>query len=348
VLDLPDLWQLISSLPLVDGELPRPTLDSLANRYGIDPDVFFSAATEKFGGNPDVPDEAESEEEYRGAEYSAFLGNRPPHEDRVDFDNVAQSIENYSAKFQNYFEHVILLPKLRETRALTGFSRVEPPEVASNLADLSLHPRPWFPAMEVRGEGIFLVLDMERVEDWERQFPDHLDRATRLQTRLGQYRTNSTGSVVPVPARLILLHTFAHLLIRQLVFDCGYDSSALRERIYVNREGSQEMLGLLIYTSSGDAEGTLGGLVRQGQPGRLEPTVEAAISNARLCSTDPLCSESEGQGIYGLNLAACHACTLLPETSCEFGNTLLDRVTVIGSPGNLGSGFFNGLGQETF
>ena len=110
--------------------------------------------------------------------------------------------------------------------------------------------------------------------------------------------------------------------------------------MYVGSDGGDQMSGLLIYTASGDSEGTLGGLVRQGLPGRLEATVDAAIRNAGLCSSDPLCIESKGQGINGLNLSACHACTLLPETSCEEGNRLLDRALLIGTPDNPDLGFF--------
>jgi len=101
------------------------------------------------------------------------------------------------------------------------------------------------------------------------------------------------------------------------------------------------MSGILIYTASGDSEGTLGGLVRQGEPGRLDQTLRAAIANAAICYSDPLCIESNGQGVYSLNLAACHACTLLPETSCEMGNTHLDRGLVIGTPKNPEFGYFS-------
>jgi hypothetical protein len=92
------------------------------------------------------------------------------------------------------------------------------------------------------------------------------------------------------------------------------------------------MSGILIYTASGDAEGTLGGLVRQGKPDFLNKIVTNAIERASWCSSDPLCIESEGQGMAALNLSACHACTLLPETSCEEFNRLLDRALVVGTP----------------
>jgi hypothetical protein len=137
----------------------------------------------------------------------------------------------------------------------------------------------------------------------------------------------------------VLLHSFAHLLIRQLAYDSGYDSSSISERIYASN-GSNGMAGILLYTASGDSEGTLGGLVRQGRPEYLPSTINAALENGRYCSSDPLCIESTGQGLNSLNLAACHACSLLPETSCEMSNMLLDRALIIGHPENLQLAYF--------
>ena len=91
------------------------------------------------------------------------------------------------------------------------------------------------------------------------------------------------------------------------------------------------MSGLLIYTAAGDCEGTMGGLVQQGKPGRFESLLFGAIQDVQWCSSDPLCIESRGQGVDSLNRAACHACTLLPETSCEEGNRYLDRAALIGT-----------------
>jgi hypothetical protein len=144
--------------------------------------------------------------------------------------------------------------------------------------------------------------------------------------------------------RYILLHTLAHLLINRLTFECGYSSAALRERLYVSENPSAPMAGILIYTAAGDAEGTLGGLVRMGKPGRLEPLLARALTGAKWCSADPVCMEmgqSGGQGPDSLNLAACHGCGLVPETACEEFNRLLDRGLVIGPFGNPTIGFFN-------
>ena len=132
----------------------------------------------------------------------------------------------------------------------------------------------------------------------------------------------------------MLLHTFAHLMINQLTFDCGYGSASLSERLFVSANRTAPMAGILIYTAAGDSEGTLGGLVQMGHPGYLEPIIWRAIERARWCSSDPVCMElsaSGGQGPDSLNLAACHSCALVPETSCEEFNTLLDRALVVGS-----------------
>jgi uncharacterized protein DUF1998 len=150
-------------------------------------------------------------------------------------------------------------------------------------------------------------------------------------------------------SRYLLVHTFAHILINQLVFECGYSAASLRERLYVSADPAAPMAGLLVYTAAGDSEGTLGGLVRLGQPERLGPVVRRALSRASWCSADPVCSEHlGGQGSKLANLAACHACVLLPETSCETINQGLDRALVVGTPAARGRGFMSFLLNENY
>jgi hypothetical protein len=132
------------------------------------------------------------------------------------------------------------------------------------------------------------------------------------------------------------------LLIKQLVFYCGYSQASLKERLYVS-DGQESMSGLLIYTASGDSEGTLGGLVRMGKPGFLEQIVEQALREAEWCSNDPVCSENgliqeEGEVIN--RLSACYACALIPETACEAFNLFLDRSLLVGNPLETGLSFF--------
>lgn len=145
------------------------------------------------------------------------------------------------------------------------------------------------------------------------------------------------------PPRFVLLHTLGHLLINELVFTCGYSSASLRERLYVSTNAEREMAGLLIYTAAGDSEGTMGGLVRMARPDNLRAVFVSAVSGARWCSTDPVCMEAgeQGQGPDSCNLAACHGCALLPETSCEEFNRFLDRGLVIGTFTDPTLGYFS-------
>jgi len=144
-----------------------------------------------------------------------------------------------------------------------------------------------------------------------------------------------------------MLHTFAHLLIRQLSFECGYSASSLKERIYStdpSDTSSTSMGGILIYTADSDSEGSLGGLVRQGSPDRLFPAICYALMKSSWCSSDPICTELGGQGLMGLNQAACHGCALISETSCSYSNVLLDRSLVTGRSDISGrTGFFSDL-----
>lgn len=223
---------------------------------------------------------------------------------------------------------IVLADRLREVRALQGFRRVSPGSTFVP-ADTSRRLR-WLPAVEVFGEGIFLTLDKGELTAWERN-EQVRDRVAGLRDDLSRsFQADRLAAVTgeELSARFVLLHTFAHLLIRQLSFESGYSTASLRERVYARPENDQ--YGVLIYTAAGDAEGTLGGLVQQGEPPRLAETLLRMAEAAAWCSADPLCAEHTGQGFDNLNRAACHACALLPETSCETGNTLLDRALVVG------------------
>jgi hypothetical protein len=236
-----------------------------------------------------------------------------------------------------HVDKVVVGTKLRLVKALCGFSRLG--QDALVTPDLG-RGQDWLPAIEIFGEGIFLRLDEERVVEWESN-PDVLARVAPLAHRAS---ASFLGRHLPdTSARFVLLHTLSHLLIRQLAYDCGYTSACLCERLYVKKGGTDEgMAGVLIYTADGDSEGTLGGLARQGQPDRLVRTLLAALQTAQWCSLDPICGERASQGYDGLNLAACHACTLVSETSCGYFNSLLDRSLLVGN-GSSVPGFFDGL-----
>lgn len=140
--------------------------------------------------------------------------------------------------------------------------------------------------------------------------------------------------------RYILLHTLAHLIIRELTTQCGYTSASLKEKIYSSEGEEKEMCGILIYTASSDSDGSLGGLARQGVTEKLRDILLTMLEEASWCSNDPICIDSTSQGYASLNYAACHACGLLPETSCECGNVLLDRGAIIGTAEDTSLGYF--------
>ncbi|MFI6888517.1 DrmB family protein [Streptosporangium canum] len=227
--------------------------------------------------------------------------------------------------------------RVREVRALRGFRRhnAEADFIPSDLGP-DRKRKPVYPAIEMFGEGIFLQFDEDRVSEWE-SLPEVRARAGILMNR----RNSSPWAHrldVPEP-RFIALHTIAHLLIRRLAFASGYSSASLQERIYAHSDRPDRTAGILIYTAAGDAQGTLGGLVRLGEPDKILPLLLAALSDADVCSNDPVCIESDRQGSSQLNLSACHGCALVSETSCETANRLLDRQLVLGG-GNV-AGFLD-------
>lgn len=212
--------------------------------------------------------------------------------------------------------------------------------------------RSWLPAVEVFGEGIYLEIDETRLGEWQESNSKWL--SNRLDDGFITRLASELKTLPPLDAvdrdwasRYLLVHTFAHVLINQLVFECGYSTAALRERLYVSSDTDAPMAGILIYTAAGDSEGTLGGLVRLGRPDRLWPVIQRALGRASWCSADPICSEHlGGQGSRLANLAACHACVLLPETSCETINQGLDRAMIIGTPEARPRGFMAGLLEQ--
>lgn len=325
----------------INGGLNREIINYLADSAGIERDILYAAfvkRSECIEGLPEVNEEI-SEDEYRLAEYKVLIKNSGS--DAQDFHSQNYPIASYNPKINKYFKSISLVPKLRETRAFLGFSRLEPNDAAVSERKKMLRTgsENWLPAIEVYGEGIFFEFNEEAVQRWA-QKPSVSERVKGLNRTYenSKFGQRAEGNLRP---EFVLIHTFAHLLINQLSFDCGYGSSALRERIYCEKtSNNHKMYGVLIYTASGDSEGSLGGLVRQGEAGRIEDTIVDAVKNAQWCTSDPICIQSAGQGPESCNLAACHNCTLLPETCCECGNRLLDRATVVGMLKDKDIGFF--------
>lgn len=270
--------------------------------------------------------------QYRVEEYLALTGEIGANSDSMlgDFSREEMDISEYDLP---HIKAISLIDKVRVVNALIGFSRIQPAMSAADKGFVSVKERNtnWFPAYEVRGEGIFIEFNQDEIDAWIERSPEILERVQRLND---SYAVSFIGKNHPrtITPKFVMLHTLAHLLISQLSFECGYSIASLSERLYCSEESDgKKMAGIFIYTASGDSEGTLGGLVRQGRADAFPRIFTKAISNARTCSNDPICIMSHGQGRDSLNLAACHACGLLPETCCEEKNAFLDRGMIVGT-----------------
>ncbi|MFD2271478.1 DrmB family protein [Undibacterium arcticum] len=245
-----------------------------------------------------------------------------------------------------FFSKIIRVARLREVRVVRGFTRINPPfdpdgaDVAPPFLSLRCTGFP----QSRSGEKVFLQFNLRRLAEWETR-AEIIERcAVADASWTVEWHSRNEDKPKPYPAspRLLLMHTFAHALIRQLTLECGYSSASLRERLYVS-EGEQGMAGLLIYTATPDSDGTLGGLQRQAMPDLLGPAVEGAIRSAQWCSSDPLCINGEMTAPESHSLASCHSCTMVPETSCEMHNRFLDRALLVGKDDNPTLGYFRAL-----
>lgn len=248
-----------------------------------------------------------------------------------------------------YFDGIIRAVRLREVRAILGFTRINAPENENDpcIAKLSAEKLDWLPAIEVRGEGIFIHLNVQSLLKWEQQQKVKKRAGDLNISYIEEWRSKYPGTQpsLQITARFLLIHTLAHALMKRLSYECGYSGASLRERLYVS-EGESGMCGLLIYTSTSDSDGTLGGLQRQGEKNRIERTIKLAIKDMEWCSSDPLCIQNMVSAREHHSLAACHSCVLVSETSCEFFNRFLDRAMLVGLPENPDVGYFRRMLRE--
>lgn len=264
----------------------------------------------------------------RESEFKAFLEVLP--DQREDEDLVTRNksdewrelgstvdLNSEERKIVHGVRHLVRVDRLKAVKVFKGFTRlggevIVPPDIVGKSD--------WLPAMELYGEGIFLALDEDRLKVWE-QIAAVVSRLNRLLPRFTQSGRDDPN---PLTTRFMLLHTLSHLLMRQIESEGGYPAASLIERIYC-ANAPEPMAGILIHVAVPDIAGSLGGLAELGEPRRFLGILIRALEHSRWCSLDPVCSEHEGQGPGLLNRAACHACALVPEPACEYGNTLLDR-----------------------
>ncbi|PRB76092.1 hypothetical protein CQ012_10600 [Arthrobacter sp. MYb214] len=357
LMDLPSVSVIMSTLHSVFGsELGVDVLrNSLLNK--VPPELFHAASDEelmdgyleRFG---DSGKTTEGEEESGNESLSETNIWRYPEylQIRETPKDVFLTISDpgIHSDLDDLLDRVRSVEVLRETRALRGFTRVHDDPLTLSEGKKQLRRQPlapqqdWLPAYVVKGEGIYFELNEQRLSAWE-STPGARARAQKISDRYKIAAAQRGLEERELTPRFILMHTLGHLLINELVYTCGYSSASLRERLYVSESPNSRMAGILIYTAAGDSEGTLGGLVRMAQTDNLRSTFYSAISKAKWCSSDPVCMETgaKGQGPDSCNLAACHSCSLVPETSCEEFNRFLDRGLVIGTLDDPALGYFH-------
>lgn len=327
-------WPVVSAIP-VDAIEATLTAMGLPQEAGLPVMDLLAAILEMRG---ETASEAPTDSDLRREEYQALVVGRPETSPRQQF--VCAPVDGLDEAALSVLQGVSEVARLREVRALEGFTRVKPTGEegeASRLAPVSLEELDWLPAIEVLGEGVFLRVREDALAAWEHE-DFAVGRALAINDALKARAEQYDGPpLAGVSARQLLLHSFAHVLLTELSLDAGYPVASLRERVY----SAPEQTGILVYTASADSAGSLGGLSAQSDPDRIWAVVQSAIRRARWCSSDPVCIESSGSGSDALNLAACHACLLLPETSCERMNHVLDRACLVGLPSWPELGFFS-------
>ena len=346
-----DLWddlQIVDDAAGLDFMKKKPAVAAALDPFDDD-DVLIAIDERKRGKGTDRP--------VKQVELDALLGapEGSGDESTVDPDFHARRLPSAAwrrSARSSGVASVIQLHRLREGQALVGFTRFEAvtPDIHGEYdtdverAAIALDPE-WFPAVENRGEGVFVQLRTDAVQAW-RQRPGVARRLAEL-SRGHDAWIESRNTPGGRPARpfpggpYVLLHTLSHLLIQSLAMRCGYPASSIRERIYAEPGPAGERFGVLLYTGTPDAEGTLGGLVQQAR--HIEDHLADALRAGALCSNDPICAHHAPAGSMEsrwLHGAACHGCTLISETSCEMRNDYLDRALVVPVLGLEDAAFF--------
>lgn len=291
---------------------------------------------------PAVSAERPSQRDLREEEYHALVNGLTEGPGTDEF--LCSTVDTSSGILPSIVAQVSRVSRLREVRALASFSRVTPMTVESDSEATRRAPLSgskgvdWLPALEVLGEGIFVRLDTMALDEWcERPFAT--SRSAQLLAAQDQLTRTSMASELPVSAKRLVLHSLAHILIDECSLTAGYPAASLRERLYTD----DDQYGVLIYTATADSAGSLGGLAALSEERRFASILSSALRRATWCTSDPVCIESGPSGVDGLNLAACHACLLLPETSCEGFNLVLDRGSLVGTPNEPDAGLFSSV-----
>jgi len=273
---------------------------------------------------------------YRFEEFKA-LAFKTEDEINVDKKNEHLKVKNVTinivgSNIEKYFSRILRIDNMKITSAQLDFSRVVPVDSDSdNISSKNIFRNKQdgvqvYPVVENYGEGIFFSFKEELINEFANSEAIVLlnENLKKLSKNSDAFSEGAIRYGLQNNWQLYIVHTFAHLIMRELEFKCGYPTASLSERIYVSNDEKYKMYGCMIYTAEG-SEGSMGGLIAQTRPRNLLSLIQSALRRATICNSDPLCWESQGQGLFELNFASCFSCSLVSETSCEHRNIYLDR-----------------------
>jgi hypothetical protein len=336
-------WEYVEAVDSVDElRYERKKAKVKAALEGIGDDEVFAEISARKSGTP------KEDKKVKVAELETLVAAKEDiGEDRPNGNFHARTLPRaiWDRPWMEPIARIVLVHRLREVVAQVGFTRFESAapdtdgelEMGVRRASLAREIS-WLPAVENKGEGIFIQFKTEAIDTWMAR-PDVQDRGRKLDAGFQCWLQEHQGSHRQFPGLpYLMLHSFSHMLITAVALECGYPASSIRERIYAIPDVGY---GVLLYTGTADSEGTLGGLIQVGR--RIHEHIHNALELGELCSNDPVCAQHEPQSTHEhrfLHGAACHGCLLIAETSCEQQNDFLDRALVICTVDNLGVEFF--------
>ncbi len=304
----------------------------------------FENSLKEFFFNTNINQVNDSHEEYRWQEYRCFSQNSSiidiEENEGLNFQDI-----NLPTELKSFFTKIQQVEELKVTNIQFDFTRVKPKErivrlnersekvveeasTGQNIFSIKKEELFVLPANETYGEGLFFQFDDEEIQKWIECYSEKLnERFSKFLNREIDHIEQGAGMKQKIKNNGIshfLIHSFSHMMMRELEFSCGYPTASLKERLYISKTPNKVMSGVLIYTAEG-SEGSMGGLVSQGEPEKILDIIKKGLERFINCSSDPLCWESDGQGIFDLNLSACFSCSLVAETACEEMNLGLDR-----------------------
>jgi hypothetical protein len=322
--------------------------DYLRENDIYDESLTLEALEAEFFKLPTSSDDEDFQEQYRFQEYKCFSQNSS-YEGLSENKGLSFKDITLNDELKQFFLKIQQVDELKVTNIQFDFTRVRPKErvailrengqkeikessVGKNIFSIKEEELFVLPANETFGEGLFFQFNDKEINNWiqlnKKSLDERFNRFLNKEININQQGSSIMQKIKNNGVKHFLIHSFSHMMMRELEFSCGYPTASLKERLYISTNPEKQMSGLLIYTAEG-SEGSMGGLVSQGESAKILEIIKKGLERSINCSSDPLCWESERQGIFDLNLSACFSCSLVAETACEEMNLGLDRRVLV-------------------